>query len=359
MTNTEEMQENFTDNIKLVAVGDILIGVEIQRLDGSIEKPLRKDPISAFTFVSPALSKADIAFCNLESPLSDKGKRAMGRMFAWRASPKMVSGLTTAGFNVVNLANNHSMNFGPEALMDTISVLAKNKIAYIGAGRNIFEARKPVIIERKKTRIAFLGYSTNINQPFPYAAENEKPGIAALMISPLYPPPHTNKESLEMIFEDIRNTRHLADITIFSCHWSLGLETASSHTLAMHQPAVTHAAIDAGADLVLGHGPHLLQGIEVYKGKVIFYNLGQFVVDREVPDNEKQTIMVNCEISGKQIHKVCFSPVLINEQGQPQVLPPEDENCRGIQQVMDKLSRKLGTTLSFEGAEGVVKLGTI
>ena len=163
------------------------------------------------------------------------------------------------------------------------------------------------------------------------------------------------EESMEMISEDINNAKSLADLVIVSCHWSLGLETASSHTLATHQRGVTHAAVDAGADLVLGHGPHIVQGIEVYKGRAIFYNLGQFVVDREVPDEEKRTITVRCEISGKRIRRVCFLPTYINEKGQTRFLPSEDENCRAIQQLMEKLSRKLGTTLYFEGAEGIVK----
>ena len=355
--NTDESNIKSETDLKVIAVGDILIGVEIRKLDGSVQEPVRKDPISAFPLVSSILKKADIVFGNLEHPLTDKGTPSMGRMFSWRASRRMVLALTSGGFNLVNLANNHTMNYGPEGLMDTIETLRANKIDYIGAGENISEARKPVIIEKKGNRVAFMGYATNINQPFGFAAGDNKPGVAPVMVSPLYEPPHVNEESMEMMAEDIRNTRSLADIVVVSCHWSLGLEAATSHTLAVHQRGVTHAAIDAGADLVLGHGPHLVQGIEVYKGKVIFYNLGQFVVDREVPDIEKRNIMVHFEISNRQIERVCFLPVLINDKGQPQLLSAKDSDCHKIQQLMEKLSRKLGTTLSFEGTEGRVHRG--
>jgi len=162
-----------------------------------------------------------------------------------------------------------------------------------------------------------------------------------------------NEEDLEMMIDDIKNTKSIADLTIVSCHWSVGY-MGGSHTLTVHQPAVTHTAIDGGADLILGHGPHSLQGIEVYSDKVICYNLGNFIVDRDTPI--KESVILNCRISNKRIEKISFLPVLINEQGQPQPLSPEDENCIKIQQLMEKLSKKLGTTLSFEGTEGVVKL---
>jgi poly-gamma-glutamate capsule biosynthesis protein CapA/YwtB (metallophosphatase superfamily) len=353
MTNKDEKQK---DSIKLVAVGYIVIGIKRQLMDGTFFEPIRKDPNSAFPFISPLIKKADIAFFNLESAYSDKGRRANGRISAWCGSPNMVSGIASAGFNLANIANNHIMDYGQEAFLDTLEHLTKHKIAYFGGGRNISEARKPVILERKGTRLAFLGCSTNINQPYGFKAGPNKPGIAMLGISPFYAPPHINEEMLEGILDDIKNAKSLADITIFSCHWSVGMEMGGSHTLMLHQRAACHAAIEAGADLALTHGTHLLQGIEVYKGKVICYNLGQLAVDRDIAIEEKKTIIVNCEISGKRIQKVSFLPVLINEQGQPQPLSSEDEDCHKIQQLMDKLSRKLGTTLSFKGAEGVVKI---
>lgn len=273
----------------------------------------------------------------------------------------MVTGISSAGFNVASLANNHIMDFGPEALMDTFQRLTKHNIAYTGAGNDISEARKGLIVEKKGTRIGFVGRSTNIGQTYPqFAADIKRPGIAVLKVSPLYAPPHLNEESLEMMIEDIRKTKSLVDINIFSFHTSFTKDVSGSHTLAIHQIGALHAAIDAGADLVLGHGPHLLQGIEVYKGKVIVYNLGNFVVDRaEVASEYRRTIILSCEISGKRIQKVSFLPALIDEQGQPRPLSLEDENCHEIQQLMDKLSKKRGTTLSFEGVEGVVDLSVI
>ncbi len=341
------------ETISIVAAGDVLLGVCIHKIDGSEKGPFRQEPTSALTHVQKILKEADIAFCNLEAPLSDGGKPVIGRLSAYRCSPKMVGGLTYAGFDLVNLANNHTMDYGPDALVETLDVLVENKLPTIGAGRNIAEARKPVFLERKGTRFGFLGYTTSENQPQNFAAHASKPGVAPIRISTLFHPPHTNEEDMEMMIEDIKAARSQADMLIVSCHWSVGL-MGGSHTLTVHQPAVTHAAIDAGADLVIGHGPHAIQAVEVYKGKAIFYNLGNFVVDRDTPI--KDSLLLKCIVSGKKIQKVSFLPVLINKEGQPRILAAEDENCTKIQKIMEKLSGKVGTTLSFEGAEGVVNI---
>jgi poly-gamma-glutamate capsule biosynthesis protein CapA/YwtB (metallophosphatase superfamily) len=345
------------DTIRLVAIGDVFLGAERLDVDGTWYKTNRVDPNSAFPLVSPIIKKADISFFNLESALSDNGRLTKGLPTGWRSSPKMVSGLVSTGFTLANLANNHIMDFGPEAFVDTFELLAKNKIAYIGGGRNISEARKPVILERKGTRIAFLGYTTNIGQPGDFKAGINNPGVAALMVSPLYAPPHIGEDSLEMMVEDIKNTVPLADITVFSFHASFTKEIGGSHSLAVYQRGACRAAIDAGADMVLGHGTHLLQGVEVYKGKVIWYGLGQFLADIDIPQLKiKEAILLSCEISDKRIRKVSFLPVMINEQNQTQPLSAKDEDCHRIHRLVEKLSKKLGTTFSFEGAEGILKL---
>jgi len=342
---------NELETINIIAAGDVLLGVCVHKIDGSEKGPFRQDPSSAFTHVAKILKEADIAFCNLEAPLSNQGKPVIGRLSAYRCSPRMAEGLTYAGFDLINLANNHTMDYGPDALVETLDILEKSKIPTIGAGRNIAEARKPVILERKGTRFGFLGYTTSENQPQHFAASTSKPGVAPIRISTLFHPPHTNEEDMEMMIEDIQAARSQADVLIVSCHWSVGL-MGGSHTLTVHQPAVTRAAIDAGADLVIGHGPHAIQAVEVYKGKAIFYNLGNFVVDRDTPI--KDSLLLKCVVKGKKIIKVSFLPVLINKEGQPCLLAAEDQSCAKIQKTMEKLSGKLGTKLAFTGAEGVV-----
>jgi len=346
-------KEQEEKTITLLAAGDVLLGVRIQKIDGTATEPVRQNPATAFTLIAPTLKSADIGFCNLEAPLAETGKPVLGRIMAFRSSPKMVEGLTYAGFDLINLANNHTMDYGPDACVETLEVLAANKLPTIGAGRNIAEARKPVFLERKGTRFGFLGYTTSENQPQHFAAGTNKPGVAPIRISTLFHPPHTNDEDMEMMIEDIQTARSQADVLIVSCHWSVGL-MGGSHTLTVHQPAVTRAAIDAGADLVIGHGPHAIQAVEVYKGKAIFYNLGNFVVDRDTPI--KDSLLLKCIVTGKKISQVSFLPVLINKEGQPCLLAAEDENCAKIHKIMEKLSGKLGTHLTFIGAEGVVEM---
>jgi poly-gamma-glutamate synthesis protein (capsule biosynthesis protein) len=340
------------ETISLVAVGDVLIGPKFERSDGSLIRDFKRDkPEVVFEKVGARIRNADIRFCNLEGAFSDRGKMAVGRASAWKSSPEMMRGVAAGGFNIVSLANNHVMDYGPDPLLDTLSLLDQNGIAHIGAGVNIHEARKPAFIETKGCRIAFLGYSTDVNQPgrsFP--ASEKKPGIVPIRVFALFAPPHLNLEDMEMMEEDIKAAKKNSDLTFVSLHFSISV--GGSHTLAPHQEAMAKGAIDAGADLILGHGPHALQGFEVYKGKAITYNMGNFVVDRET--EVLDTILVSAEITDKKVKKVAFSPVRINEQGQPEIIPFESKSGERIKNLLQKISRRQNTEIAFRGQEGVI-----
>jgi poly-gamma-glutamate synthesis protein (capsule biosynthesis protein) len=276
---------------------------------------------------------------------------AVGRDSAWKSPPRMMDGIKAAGFTIVSVANNHVMDYGPDPLIDTLSLLDKNGIAHIGAGINIHEARKPAIIEKKGCRIAFLGYSTDVNQPgrrFP--ASETKPGIVPIRVFALFASPHLNLEDLEMMEEDIKEAKKNSDLTIVSQHFSISV--GGSHTLAPHQEAMAKNAIDAGADLVLGHGPHALQAFEVYKGKPIVYNMGNFVVDRDT--EVLDSILISAEIDNKKITKVVFYPVRINEQGQPEVVSFQSKSGERIKGLLQKITRRQNTEITFRGDEGVL-----
>jgi poly-gamma-glutamate capsule biosynthesis protein CapA/YwtB (metallophosphatase superfamily) len=154
------------------------------------------------------------------------------------------------------LANNHAMDFGGQALMDTIQNLENAGIARIGAGKNLAEARKMALYTIKGKRIAFLGYS--LTQPVEFFAGRNRPGTAP---------------GFEKIFvEDIRRARQEADHVIVSFHWG----TEGRSEIQPYQRTIAHKAIDAGADVILGHHPHVLRGIERYKTGIVFYSLGNF-----------------------------------------------------------------------------------
>jgi len=346
-----------SETISLVAVGDVLIGPRFERSDGSlIEGKLPKElerekPELAFEKVAARLRGADIAFCNLEGALSDRGKMAVGRDSAWKSPPRMIDGIKAAGFNIVSVANNHVMDYGPDPLIDTLSLLDKNGIAHIGAGINIHEARKPAILEKKGCRIAFLGYSTDVNQPgrrFP--ASETKPGIIPIRVFALFASPHVNLEDMEMMEEDIKEAKKNSDMVVVSQHFSISV--GGSHTLAPHQEAMARGAIDAGAELVLGHGPHALQAFEVYKSKAIIYNMGNFVVDRDT--DVLDSIIVYAAISDKKVKKVSFSPVRINDRGQPEVVSFQSKSGERIKNLLQKITKRQHTEITFSGDEGIL-----
>lgn len=209
-----------------------------------------------FNGVRKELISGDVNLANLESPIAISGQEYTGKKFRFRAEPQAAEALRGAGFNLVTLANNHSMDFGGEALAETLQHLSANGIASIGAGANLSEARKIALFTIKGKKVAFLAYS--LTQPVEFFARQDRSGTA-----PGYE---------KLVTADITNARGQADYVIVSFHW--GKEATG--TVQQYQRNAAHKAIEAGADVIIGHHPHVLQGVERYKGGIIFYSLGNF-----------------------------------------------------------------------------------
>jgi len=237
--------------IVISAVGDIMLA-------GKWTPLLRQKGYDhAFGGVAAALAYGDINLANLESPIASGGREYTSKKFRFRAETEVARAVRKAGFNLVNLANNHSMDFGGAALAETMANLEAAGIAWIGAGADLAEARKMALFTVKGKKIAFLGYS--LTQPVEFFAARQRPGTA-----PGY----------EHIFlPDIAKARRKADYVIVSFHWG---KEGRSMPLPL-QRSIAHKAIDAGADVIIGHHPHVLQGIERYGKGIIFYSLGNFI----------------------------------------------------------------------------------
>ena len=334
----DSTKENSPNTVYLLLVGDMEIN--------------RKEPEKFFEKVLPELKKADIRFGGLEASLSDRGSAVQGKIIM-RHSPEMIKGYLAGGFDVVAFGSNHCMDYGIDPFLDTLELLEKNRIQYTGAGRNIHDARRPSIIEKKGTRVGFLSYVLEL--PLGWGAHPTKPGVAPLRQDALFGPPYLNEEELEDMIADIQKTRPDVDVLVCSYHWG----TSQSRTLTLSQKAAAHAAIDAGADLIIGQHPHILQGIEVYRGKAIFYALGNFALDHVHPmfkPTVKESILVKCLIRDKTIHRLSFYPVIIGKDGRPEVLTEKDPGFRNIMGTMERLSQKLNTKLQFSGGEAVISL---
>jgi poly-gamma-glutamate synthesis protein (capsule biosynthesis protein) len=355
--------------------------------------PSREDPDSIFALAAPVIRKADVAFCQLERIFSTGGSlQVQLQAHHSRVAPKNASALTYGGFNVISFASNHCLDWGVEGFLDTIELLRGKGFQVVGVGKDIEEARRPVILERKGTRVGFLAYNSAL--PRGYEADAGKPGCAPLRAKTFYEqvdwqagtPPKiwtfTNAEDLEAMVADIKKVRPTVDVLIVSIHW--GIHFVPS-VIAMYQTEAGHAAIDAGADLILGHHAHILKGVEVYRGKPIFYSLGNFAfdvpaefvlndpgyqrmrqrypweVDPEYvgygyPKDSRKTMLVNCVVSRKKIQRVSFLPALINKYAQPEILHAQDERFNDVVKYVELISReqKLRATFTVEGDEVVV-----
>ena len=300
--------------LTLAATGDVTLGYHFEeyfdlRLDGGAWADAGPSPAQTkeelfkypFAKVEPVLSKADIAVVNLECPFTSRGAK-IAKNFNFRASPELGGALKPGGVQVVTIANNHLMDYGPDGVRDTIDTLDKLGIAHFGAGMNLAEARKPAIIERKGQKIAFLGYLYIGNPPIEPVvvwATKDKPGVSGAA---------GDIDALEkMINEDVKAAKKKADIVVVFFHF--GKE--GLHEIQPYQATLAHAAVDAGANLVLGSHPHVLQGAERYNGVPIVYSLGNFVFGGNANPGNKESAIFTATLVGKKVTQTGFVPVQI------------------------------------------------
>lgn len=239
--------------------------------------------------------QADVAMVNLENPLTKATTPLPDKAFNFKADPESVKVLLDGGVDIVNLANNHTMDYQTAGLVETMATLNQAGIHHIGAGRDIQEARRPEIIEVKGQRIAYLGYYDSDL----HAAGETTPG--------------TNARRNEQVAADIRAIRKQVDWVVVNYHW--GQELAEQP--GDWQVELAHFTIDQGADLVVGHHPHVLQGAEIYKGRPIAYSLGNFIFGGN-NRSDYDTAVLKVALRDKQM-KVEFLPVEVT-QYQPQVV---------------------------------------
>ena len=237
--------------LKLIFAGDIMLAEGPGR---TIAKG--KDP---FQFFAPYLAQADYRIGNLETPVATSGKALENKIFAFRAHPRVLPVLKRH-FDSVSVANNHSGDYGKTAFVETLQHLDNNKIAYFGGGHHLNAAHRPLWLERQGIKIAVLGY--NEFKPRSFEAGANWPGIAW--------------SEDEHVIIDIRAAKAAgADVIIPYMHW--GWERELQPTARQRQ--LTQRMIDEGASVVIGGHPHVTQGAEYYRGKLIVYSLGNFVFD--------------------------------------------------------------------------------
>jgi len=305
--------------VVLALGGDVMIGRLVNRsiaLHGYVHP---------WGDVLPLLGRTDLNLVNLEAALTTCSE-PVPKVFNFRADPDRVHTLQAARIDVVTLANNHVLDYGPAGLEETLVVLERAGIAHVGAGKDAHGARSPVVLTRNGLRIGILGCTDN--EPG-WAATEGTPGTFYVRVG-----------DLEPLRRVIAALRPEVDLLVLSMHWGPNMRERPT-------PAFVRFArtlVDLGVDILHGHSAHLVQGIEWYRGSLILYDTGDFVddyaVDPQLRNDRSFLFLVEVDRAG--IRRLCLVPVLI---GAMQVnLALGDERTETIAR-MARLCAEMGTSL--------------
>jgi poly-gamma-glutamate synthesis protein (capsule biosynthesis protein) len=244
-----------------MAVGDVMLGWQVGR------KIVRKGPSAPWVHVKRYFDQADLVVANLECVISDRGQPWRSKLIHLRTPLAAADSLVAGGVDVVSVANNHALDFGPDAFEDTLDRLSDRGIGYAGGGSDAAAARAPFIVEENGVRIAFLGYvlpfsSRTTFNTREWAAGTNRPGLAI--------------GTPAVVTADVAAARTVADVVVVMVHGGTEYRARPQ----AKQRAFAEAAIDAGATLVLGHHPHVLQGYAIRDGTLVAFSLGNFLFAR-------------------------------------------------------------------------------
>ncbi|HID55875.1 TPA: CapA family protein, partial [Candidatus Poribacteria bacterium] len=317
-----------SDSLTLVCVGDVMLsrGVGDRIESFGPEYPFEK--------VKALLSSADITFANLECVIGSDGDPLPEKEIRFRAVPEAVEGLMGAGIDVVSLANNHSFDYGRKMLFEMMDILAHSRIAYVGAGFDELSASRPAYLSVKGYRVAFLAYSWDFF--LTVKAGRDKPGVTVL--------------AEEKLKEDLLRARRWADLIVVSVHW--GWEYLDRPTERDRKAA--RLAIDLGANLVVGHHPHVVQGIERYRGGLICYSLGNFIFDQH-PPRSREGVILRCSFRNGKLEKAELIPVEIDPK-EHRPYPVTDLKAFSILSRIKRLSGKMGGEVIICRDKGLIPI---
>jgi poly-gamma-glutamate capsule biosynthesis protein CapA/YwtB (metallophosphatase superfamily) len=362
------------EDIVLLAVGDVMIA----RHDESLLDP-----------AAPVLKAADIAFGNCEWPYSEEigdihpveahlNDDVEGEELFLPGNPDSVRLIGRQGFDVMSFANNHCLHAGYRAFLRTMEVMRESGVAPVGAGTDLAEALSPVYIERKGINVAFVG-CTSALLPGTHAGRRT-PGVAPLRRHAYFRQPNWNdwglaphvgtlvdRDDLAALCNSIQTARGNADIVAISIHWGMLDDRAA---IGDYQREAARALIDAGADLILGHGTLVTKGIEVYKGKAIFYSLGKFLMkgprptgDVPIGTNEavgnetRKGIAAVIDIANGRIARVAFRPTYADLENRPSFLEADDPMFAEITEDIRTISKAANLNERFSVDGNLVVVG--
>ena len=287
-------------DVTLVMGGDTGFGryVEVRtRANGGWRYPVEG--------IAPLFRQADIAYLNFEEPLT-VNRLPCDTCMVLGSHPDSIAALTCAGIDVVSLANNHQGDYGAAGVMENIGHLDDAGIAHAGAGANYSAAHRAAIVTVKGVRFGFLSY--NEVPPVDYAATEDTPGTAWL--------------TAEGMRRDIINVRDKVDVLVVLPHW--GIEYTNQPT--DFQVEMAHLAIDSGADIVVGNHPHWVQQYENYRGRPIFYALGNLVFDQMWSQETRQGMALELRFRDRILEQAFLHPYTIQDYCRPELMSTGDRD---------------------------------
>ena len=282
-----------TKNTKLLFVGDLMLD---RGVESSVEKNFNGD-FNLLFFHLPELREADISFANLEGPVSLLGNN-VGSKYSFHTNPKVLDAIVNAGFDIVSFANNHVGDWNLKAFTNTLENLSDKNILQTGAGKSKGEVIKPTVIIKNNIKFGFLGVS-DVGPNWMEAKENS----AGILLA--------KDPNLGLIIEDAKKE---CDVLIVSFHW--GEEYKKVHN--KRQEYLAKLAIDSGADVIIGHHPHVIEDIGEYKNKPIVYSLGNFIFDQYFSEDTMQGMIYEIEFKDKDIFKTEAKIIKLNKKYQPE-----------------------------------------
>jgi poly-gamma-glutamate capsule biosynthesis protein CapA/YwtB (metallophosphatase superfamily) len=304
----KKFADEIDETIRLTFAGDAM-------MDWSVKTTIsRKGPNYPFVHVKKELSTSDLGIVNLETAITTLSNKTP-KQYNFKSDPISLSGLKNAGFQLVSLANNHTLDYQTQGFKDTIANLKKYKLDYVGGGLNAAEAYAAKTYQIKGKTVKMLAFS-RVLPDYGWVATVKKPGLA-------------NGYDLPLISRTIQKEKNNADYVFVYIHW--GIETNRRPEVFQRQWA--KAMIDSGADGIIGSHPHVLQGFEFYKGKPIAYSLGNFLFPNYVRGDKAQTAMVHLDIKNKNISMSIIPYKIFQDQIVPQAEKEKQVVWRQLEEI--------------------------
>jgi hypothetical protein len=364
--------------MRLVAVGDIML-MHPLRLVRSLNQP--------YATVMSHLSAADLRVGNLEQCLSARGA-PQDKLATIRGAPKLAREVKALGIEVVSIANNHAYDYGEQAFLDTLQGCAEVGLTVVGGGRTLAEAVEHAIVTNGDRSVAILAFAATL--PPGAAAGPEKPGIAPVRVTTRYEvdpiftleqPGTSPRVRTQVLLDDARpllsaveRARAVADRVVVLLHWGVPphWHPPFDGELVEYQRPLAREVAAAGADVILGHHPHVVHGIEVVGACVVCYSLGNFIFHPRVPippgvqdpvpgykagwadalresagdPRKRDSVLVEVDLGGTGPPRLRAIPLRLDEHGEPYA--PSAEVAEGVLDRLDRSSRALGTALRLD-----------